>query len=108
PARDRATTQATQANPPRTRPPGRGDHAHPTDAPQRSKPHSHAATRPGQKVSAANTRRGNQVARWSLRTRWASSRAFDSSRCGSSPGYAVLVVMHTGLHSKPVGASAVE
>src|SRR5262245_38005666 len=49
------------------------------------------------KVRAANTRSGNQVARWSLRTRRASSRAFDSSRCGSSSGYAVSVVMSNRL-----------
>ena len=43
------------------------------------------------KVTAASTRSGNHVARWSLRTCRVSSRVFDSSRCGSSPGYAVSV-----------------
>jgi hypothetical protein len=49
------------------------------------------------KVTAANTRRGNHVARCALRTRRASSRALDSSRRGSSPAYADSVVMTNRL-----------
>src|SRR5215813_834314 len=49
------------------------------------------------KVTAANTRSGNQLARCALRTRCASSRVLDSSRRGSSAGYAVSVVMGNRL-----------
>src|SRR5215831_508145 len=61
------------------------------------------------KVTAANTSKGNQVARCSLRTRCASSRVLDSSRRGSSSEYAEPVVMdnrlvsQTNLRKKLVG-----
>jgi hypothetical protein len=49
------------------------------------------------KVTAANTSRGNQVARCSLRTRCASSRVLDSSRRGSSPELTESVVIDNRL-----------
>ncbi len=53
PARGRAATQASEAIPTCATPPGRGAHARPTNAPQRSKPHSQSAIRPGQHGCAA-------------------------------------------------------
>src|SRR5215467_3775173 len=52
------------------------------------------------KVTAANTSKGNQVARCSLRTRCASSRVLDSSRRGSSSEYAEPIVMDNRLVSQ--------
>src|SRR6185437_13690780 len=66
-----------------------------THAPIRCPPASYTGMAP--KVTAANTRSGNQVARWVLRTWRTRSRVLDSSRCGSSAGWADSLVMANRL-----------